>query len=346
MKILFVGYSHRGSNARGLREALDRLLPGSVDDIGIDLIVPNNRMPTLKAINRFLRYLQAIELERKILQQIEDARPDFVVVYKCADLTPAAIRAIKAAGPKAVLVFPDYSPHAFGTRFKAAVGEYDLVCSTKPYHPELWKSVYGYDNRCVTVPHGFNPIMDVAHAPPTTYEFDVIMISNGRPEYYELMQRLARGIGGRGLKVAVAGPNWTKRQVQLPEDWVRPGAKMGLAYHEWLRKAKIVIAPLNTRVVIGGVTQPGDVDTSRTYHIPAAYCFCVHRRSEFLKTVYDEETEMPMYDDVDELAKKIIFYLDQDELRRSIAAAAHARAVPAYSLDNRARQLVAYLRDL
>lgn len=346
MKILYIGDNWLGSDARSMREALVRRLGPDLDDLGVDLIVPSNKTLLLRVANRLLRPFQEAEFGQMVLQRVADVRPDFIVVYKGQNLNQAAIKALKSQGPKLALIFPDYSPHAYGKELKDAVGEYDLVCSTKPFHPPLWKSIYGYDNKCVFVPHGYNPFLHFRDKPSELQPFDVVMVANGRPEYYELMQRLAGLIGGRGFKIAIAGPNWSKQQVALPNDWLRPGVKTGTSYTDWLRKGKIVIAPLHTRVVVDGNTQPADVDSSRTYNIPAANCFLIHRRTEFVKTMYDEETEMPMFDDAAELAEKIIFYSSRDSLRESFAMAAHARAIPAYSLDKRVAQIVEHLENL
>ena len=206
--------------------------------------------------------------------------------------------------------------------------------------------MYGYENKCVFVAHGYNPTLHLRDSLSENQPYDVVAIATGRPEYYELMQRLADRTAGRGFKIAVGGANWTERQVALPKDWVRIGEKSGVAYTEWLRKGKIVIAPIHMNMVVGGRKQHGDVDSSRTYNIPAGNCFVIHRRTDFVKTVFDEDKEMPMFDDAAELADKIIFYLSQPELRNSFAKAAHARAVPAYSLDNRAAQIVEHLKSL
>jgi spore maturation protein CgeB len=346
MRILYIGHNYSGSNARSLFEAFVRLFPSEVDDIGMDLFLPRSNTGIFRIANRILRPYQKADLQKFILGQVDDQRPDFVLVYKGAFLDSEMITAIKAAGPKTVLIFPDYSPHAYDRSLRKAVGAYDLVCSTKPFHPALWKSVYGYENQCVFVPHGYCPNRHYSDKPIERPEFDVMFIGNGRPEYYELFQALAARVDGEGLRVAIAGPNWTPQQVRLPDAWARPGPRWGLGYREWLRKAKIAIAPLNTRVVINGVVQPGDVDTSRTYSIPAANCFCIHRRTDFVKALYDEETEMPMFDDADELAEKIVFYSRRDELRQLMTTAAHARTVPAHSTDARAAQIVEHLETL
>ena len=127
---------------------------------------------------------------------------------------------------------------------------------------------------------------------------------------------------------------------------------MGRAYGQFLRRGKIAVAPLNTEVLINGVSQPGDQDTTRTYELAAANCFFLHKRTPFARGTYDECKEVPMWDSATELAEQVRHYLPLEHERllelahggEVQAPAAHARAVPAYSIPSRARQIVDHVR--
>jgi spore maturation protein CgeB len=51
-----------------------------------------------------------------------------------------------------------------------------------------------------------------------------------------------------------------------------------------------------------------------------------------------------MWDSAEELAEKVVFYLNKDQLRAKMAAAAHRRAVPAYSIPSRATAVLDIIR--
>jgi glycosyltransferase involved in cell wall biosynthesis len=244
-----------------------------------------------------------------------------------------------------VNIYPDCSPHAHGVAHKEAVGAYDLVISTKPFHPVLWRSVYGYRNPCVFVPQGYDPVLHLEQGPVGNAPFDVTMVATWRPEYGALMRRLGRALGHEKVTVAIAGNGWAAHRADYPSSWVYGGPRQGLAYLEWLRQGKIALAPVTREVVIDGQPQPGDEDTTRTYELAAAHTFFIHRRTDFVQRLYDEDSEVPMFDTPEELAQKIVHYRSAPQERVQMAAAAHRRAVPAYSLDARAAEIVSVLSD-
>jgi hypothetical protein len=244
-----------------------------------------------------------------------------------------------------VNVYPDFSPHAHGLPHRLAMGAYDLVISTKYFHPGLWKSLYGYENPCLFVPQGYDAALHLVDLPADHPKFDVTLVATWRPEYGDLMKAVGGCLGGHGVSVGIGGSGWLQHKHDFPGEWVLTGALEGRSYVDWLRRGRIGLAPVNPEIVINGVSQPGDKDTTRTYELAAAHCFFIHRRNDYVQTLYSEDREVPMFDTPEELADKILHYLPQAETRRQMAAAAHRRAVPAYSVDRRAREVVDVLRQ-
>ena len=322
-----------------MREALSRLPGVSVADIAEDRYRPIYRGLPLRVMNRLLRPWQERELFDAVRRALRGKTFDALVVYKGNLVGPALVEEAKRRGILTVNIFPDYSPHAYGSALKDAMGRYDLVISTKPFHPALWKSVYGYDNKCVLVPHGYDSAVHLWDDPAPMDAVDVAICATWRPEYHRWMMELGRLIGNENISMAVAGFGWESRMRDLPAHWRCAGLREGRAYGDFLRSARVVIAPVNREVIIRGVRQPGDEDTIRTYELAAMRCFFLHQRTDYAKTVYDERREVPLWSDAQELAALIRRYLPDEPLRRSMADAAHARAVPAYSFEHRARDV-------
>lgn len=345
VKILFVGETWCGSSARSLRDALSACKDVQIDDVGEDHYFPRYRGLLLRLANRLLSPWQHRELERAILSGLASGEQEVLVVYKGRCINKELVEIAKARGLLTVNVFPDLSPHVHGHSLRSAIGSYDLVISAKPFHPEGWSGLYGYSNRCVCVPHGYDPAIHLWDEPPLKQPLDVVLAATWREEYGELVQSFAHATSHARLKVGIAGAGWLERRSRLPKEWEFVGPLAGRSYSKWLRQGKIVISPVQTRVVIAGRCQPGDEDTTRTYELAAAYCFFAHKRTPFVQTVYDERREVPMWGDVEELASLVMHYLPREGERRAMAAAAHARAVPHYSIPSRAQQVLDHIRQ-
>lgn len=346
MRILFIGETWQGSSARSMREALTLQPQVMLSDVGSDHFLPNYRNLPLRIANRLLHGFQLKELEHAILNAIKGFPADAIIVHKGNGIGPALLEEIRRSGIPVINLFPDYSPHTYGDQVQDAMGRYDLVISTKPFHPPRWQSVYGYTNPCVFVPHGYDPAVHYWPDSSTGQAYDVALCSTWRPEYHRLMRSFADALGDDRVSVAIAGSGWQAHRDQLPRHWHYVGPRSGRAYGEFLRSAKIAIAPVNREVVIRGVKQPGDEDTTRTYELAAAHCFFLHQRTDYVAAVYDEQHEVPFWGDATELAKLVQRWLPDVEGRQRMAARAHARAVPAYSIPQRAASVLQHIEQL
>ena len=344
MKILFVGESWLGSCARSAREALARRAEVELDEISEDAWFPRPRTRWLRALNRMVAPAYRRDFNAHVLDKVKALHPDVVMTYKGYAFHADLVAAVRALGAFTVNIYPDNSPHAHGSAHRDALGAYNLVISTKPFHPPQWRQTYGYENKCLFVAQGYDAGLHLVSAPPSEFEFDVAMVATYRPEYGRLLIDLANALGDRDFSVAIGGSGWEAVRAVLPRQWTFPGPAQGRGYVSLLRQGRICIAPLTREVVIDGRRQPGDVDTTRTYELAAAHCFFIHRRTEFARSLY-ADYEVPMYDSAEELAGLIRHYAANDDDRARMAAAAHRRAVPAYSLDERAGQIVNILKQ-
>lgn len=345
MKILFIGETWKGSSARSLREGLDLIPSVLIDEVGEDHYRPHYKSKILRLLNRIFNRWQITDLEDEILRKLDSFAPDVLLVYKGSAIRADFLQRVKTTAMLLVNVFPDVTPHGHGAALRKAIGFYDYVISTKPFHPAKWQSVYGYSNPCVCVPHGYDPAVHYWTNVPDLQEFDVALAASWRKEYHELMLEFASAIGGLPIRVALSGPGWNERRADFPSNWEFHGPFYGRSYGTWLRRAKIVIAPVHSQTVVNGSLQPGDEDTTRSYELAAAGCFFLHKDTPYIRTVYDEQSEVPMWKNAQELATLVQKYLPLESKRRDMAAKAHRRAVPAYSIPSRALQVHAVIQE-
>jgi spore maturation protein CgeB len=341
MRILFVGSSWQGSSARSLREAIEQISPGTlIGDVADDHYVPAATSLPLRVAYRLLNRYQRAELATSIQRKVVALEPDVLLVYKGHAIDSQLVSWAKARGVYTVNIFPDLSPLAHGKPLASSMGLYDLVISTKSFHPRVWSSHYGYTNSCVCVPHGYDPQVHLWTVPSDAYSFDVVLAASWRKQYHDLVCALAKEAGMHSVRFAIMGPGWSERSSSFPGHWHLEPGQIGRAYGEWLRRGKIAIAPVHSDHQHGGRVHPGDEDTTRTYELAAAHCFFLHRRTPFVSTTYDETSEVPMWKDASELGELIRRFLHDDAARERFAAAAHRRAVPAYSIPARAHEVM------
>ena len=343
MKLLFIGEAWLGSCAKSLMESLDRIEEIEIIQLNEEQFFKKRHNIFNRIVNRLFYDRQIKVLNKEVLRNIESFKPNAVVVYKGSHINKELLDRIKEKGCLTVNIYPDLSPHGHSASHKIAVGVYDLVISTKVFHPEKWQNTYGYSNECLFVPQGYDPELHLSPFQPHRFGPDVALVATYRREYGDLMLELAEQIKDANLSVVIGGNGWDVIRGKFPTSWRVEGPVIGQAYIDLLKSSKICIAPLTTKIYIQGKSQPGDVDTTRSYELAAANCFFIHRRTEYMQKLYDEILEVPMFNDAKELAEHIMFYLENETLRNQMARAAHNRAVPAYSLDNRAKEIVEIL---
>jgi glycosyltransferase involved in cell wall biosynthesis len=339
----YVGESWLGSCARSFQEALSRA-GLTLEVVHDEPYFPKWRNLALRGALRAGRPLLQHEYHKAILDKVQANNSVLVIVYKGTHLGAKFIKTLQARGCRVVNVYPDCSPLPHGSGLRLALGCYDMVVSTKVWHPEAWRPLYGYDNPCRFIPQGYDPAL---HYRPLTFErgeYDIGLVATYRPEYGRLILQLAKDGQLAKHSMAIYGNGWTPVRHYLPAGWEVLDAVQGHAYMRALSLAKVYIAPLTREVLIDGRAYPGDEDSTRTYELPAAGCCYVHRRTDYVRTLFEEDKELLLFDSPEELAEKLKMALSDASLRRSLRESAQIRAVPRDSLDLRAAAFLTLLQ--
>lgn len=340
MRILFVGEFWQGSCARSLCEGLVR--QGVViEEVHETMFFPKWQNLLLRAFLRLQNVLIRHDIEAEILWKLRQMGQAVVVVYKGAQISVDIINKIKRTGSYTINVYPDCSPFAHGEVLKKALGKYDLVVSTKPWHPAAWRTLFGYENLCRFLPQGYDPALHFQEIDEQQEQpVDVLLVATYRKEYGAIIQGLTRETDLHDYNIRIHGAGWQSAGIEIPANWQLGPPIHGHAYREMVSRAKVCIAPVTREVIIDGKQYPGDEDSTRTYELPAMGAFFIHRRTDYLKQIFDEQTEVPMFDTPEELAGHIRTALKNPAQRLAMRRASQQRCVNSYSLDRRAADLL------
>jgi len=266
-------------------------------------------------------------------------RPDILLAFKGTAVTAATLRKLRFSGIALYNYFPDTIPSEHGNILAEAIHQYDCVFYTKKFWGANPPDGLG-KRRLVFLPHGYDPevhrIMELDARDVSELTNDVTVIASHTAHKERLLRRLLGLMPN--LDLHIYGHLWTDPPC-APElrHYIRGMALVGSQYAKAIRAARINLA-------ITSWTGRIEVDetTTRTFEIPACGGFMLHERTPELLELYEEGSEVAAFGSVEELASKIEYYLPRPEEREAIAHAGHVRCVPAYSYDQRMKQILAY----
>jgi spore maturation protein CgeB len=337
-RILFLGENWYGSCARACCYALRRL-GCDVTDIDLQTIFPQWRQRSNRAFIRLVQPRIVHEYNQLILDRASQTRPDILLAFKGTAVTTRTLRKLRSSGIALYNYFPDTIPSEHGATLAKSIHEYDCVFYTKKF----WNSnpPDGLGKRpLVFLPHGYDPethrILELDARDLSELNHDVTVIAS----HTAYKEQLLRGLVGfiPNLDLHIYGERWTNppRAPELRRH-IRGAAVTGSTYAKAIRAARINlgITSWTGRVEV-------DETTTRSFEIPACGGFMLHERTPELLELYAEGEEVAAFGSVEELASKITYYLAHPEERDAIARAGHERCVPAYSYDNRVKQILNY----
>lgn len=335
-KVLFLGENWYGSCARACCIALRRL-GCEVTDIDVQTIFPQVRRESSRALMRLIRPRLRREYNELILDIASRFKPDILLAFKGVFVESKTLRILRRTGLSTYNYYPDTSPFAHDAALAESIWEYDCIFYTKrswereAFLPRFRKSVF--------VPHGYDPEI---HHPgglnaevPGGYRHDVTVVATHTADKENTLDQLMGATPS--LDLAVWGNGWERCRSWRVKSCIQGYAISGSAYAAVLSAARINLAIMSG--VVRGV-EYGDETTTRTYEIPACRGFMMHERSNELLTLFEEDKEMVCFDSAKDAAAKIDYFLAHPAERETIAEAGYARCVPAYSYDNRMREIL------
>src|SRR6478735_1341828 len=344
LKILCVGPQWRGSNAGGMFRALSRIgnLISVVDEnYYINL---SNRNFKVKALDKTFRNWHIQEFNQAILKDAEAFGPDIVLVYKGAFVLPQTITELKSKNYKVVNFYPDVSFRTHGSLLAETLPLYEHIFTTKTFGIKDMKEQLGITSSSF-IPHGFDPDIhkkiDLSGFDNSYFQCDVSFIGGWSEKKQSMLSAIRKAYPEINIKI------WGSRWESCTDDNLKSSIQYkgihGDLYTIGILSSKINLGLLHEQV--SGASS-GDKITSRTFHIPGAGGFMIHERTEEIGNYFIEDKEIVCFESVDELVKKVGYYLAEEQHRNSIATAGFHRAQADHALDHRAKQVLSMLISL
>ncbi len=330
-KLLFVGPNAVGANGTSWRNALAQL-GYEIRTIDSERSVP---YPTALAacIANKLRGRPPDAVVRRfndsIIAAAREFRPDMSMYVKASWVSAGTLAETAKYGPNLAWMNDDMFNPANQTRFFAeAVRRFDCVFTTKSYNVREFQRAGA--PLALYVPNSYDPevhfpVRPAGHELPK-FTGDVAFIGTFRPGRADYLARLADrrefqfNIWGGGWHKARRADFWHRRRrwrnllrsIRGPELWA---AEMGKAIHA-------------NRVVLNLLHRGNrDLQTCRSFEIPACRGLMLADRTEEHRMYFEEDKEAVYFASFEEMVDKARFYVAHDSARDRIAAAAYERSI-------------------
>lgn len=342
LRILCVGQEWRGSNASGLFYALSRVgCAVSIvnDHTYISLAAQNLPM---KAVQKLIRPLQVKEFNQHLLTATAVFKPHLILIYKGPFVDPDTLQRWKRMNIPVINFFPDVSFLAHGKNIQDCIPLYDFIFTTKSFGVrDLENNFTIPSSRIQFVPHGFDPIIHRQLNDHTSDSFmcDASFIGTYSAHKEAYLLELKRKLPHANFKI---WGNWKRSTEPILQSIIQGVGIYGDLYALAINQSLINISLLSERVV---GSSSGDQITSRTFHIPGAGGFMLHQRTDEVLNYFKEGEEMACFDSEEELTEKTSYYLKNEKERVRIQQKGYLRAQKDHSLDARAREMLAVLKQ-
>lgn len=337
--VVVAGEYWHGATAAGLARGLRRL-GWLVADIDLDDYLIGSRALGGRLLNRTFGPFSSARYTDQIISLAQRTGSDLFIATKGSFVTAAGLQSLGRDGVFRVNYFPDVSFDHPGFS-QARLAYYDLIVTTKTFHLDHLRGCFGAD-RVAFVPHGYSPAVHRRRQPALSegeYEYDICYIGSASESKLAWLADLPDRFPDK--RIAVAGAYWATVARGTPLERCFVGHSVTGDYYARM----LELSRINIALHFGSVSQRGwsDAVSTRTFEIPACGGFMLHIDNDEVRALFRVPEEIDVFATKEELYAKIDFYLDRSELRRTMIEAAHHRAVPAYSLDSRAKEIAALI---
>jgi spore maturation protein CgeB len=300
-------------------------------EITRNLAAPGSRFLN-RLVQRLLPDAKADALARSVESMAVSQGVDLVLFAKAMGARPWLLDKLATRGIATACWYPDYHfEHPFVDQ--QAIRQFDLFVTTKAFQLDHLHSIRS-GKRTILVEHGYNSGVHFRLDPPVPARdrpFDCVFIGSHSPYKQQWLEAIVARLPD--LKLVIVGDRWDGRTIGDPANVIINGPLIGDAMARVINHARIGLA-LHHGPGNNSMGWQDDV-SARTFEIPACGTFMLHIDNAHVRTLFDVPGEIDTFEDADDAARKIRFWLDHAEEREVIAERCHRRAEAEFSYTRR-----------
>jgi spore maturation protein CgeB len=342
MKILYVGPDYPGSNGTCWRDAFVELGHDvrTFDDEKFDPRPASTAGKLVRKLRRRPDPRRAAALNQAVCEAVEGFRPHLIFFVKAYHIDPATLDRVRSHAPCFVYMNDDmFNPANQTPTFFGNVPLFDLILTTKSYNVREFHNAGA--QRAVYIANAYDPRIHFPSLPSDAERQsmggDICFIGTFRPSRADFLNRIA---APGEFRLNIWGGGWQKMgRLDHLHHRLRWRTLRPCVHPRELWCADMGKAIQANRITLGLLYRENrDLQTSRSFEIPACGGFMLAERTEEHRMYFEEDKEAVYFESFRELIDKLRFYLAHDSARERIALAGYRRSVESpYRYVDRAR---------
>jgi len=271
-----------------------------------------------------------------LVNKVKEIKPDILFVFKGETLLKGTIKKISKMG---IVTVNWANDEPFGELWKSNkiknIDEYDFFFVFDKIFINKLKKI---NENIFQLPPGADPFEIYKEEIPLKerkYKYDLSLLGTR----YEVREKLLKQL--KQFNPAIAGPSWNKTIKEL-----KPFVKKSKYFSirdlvRFFNQSKINLNIYYYHTQNSNVVEPHNrIPQSRTFELPASKSFQICENLRDIPTYFEPDKEIVLYDNIDDLKKKISYYLENPSERIKIVEAAYRRIVKEHTLVHRMKTMI------
>ena len=291
----------------------------------------------IKIFNKLRLPLDLDNLNKRILKKTKLFLPDIIFIVKGNNVFPTTLKKLKHQYKTKIISWSqDDMFNKINRSYYYTLGlkYYDLIVTQKSFN------IFELKNLGAKKIHFQNAAFCLRNHRPffktLTKTIDVLFIGSAEKERFESMNFLAKS----GIKINVFGYGWHKKRYlahHINLD-IQKKELIGSEYIKAISSSKITLCFLRK------INR--DLQTNRTFEIPACGAFMLAERTNEHVELFDEGKEVEFFNSKEELLDKVKYYLKNSAQRERIAKAGYNRVLKdKHTYDHRVLEMLEIINE-